>query len=112
MNWRRGFFRLWVALSFLWIVFVGAWAYANWPPLKTVYQPASAEEIAACQAKLPPTTSGQGDADRGACLVLSTASETLDYQMIAIYVAAAAGIPILFLFLGTASRWILLGLKP
>jgi hypothetical protein len=35
MNWRRGLFRAWVAISLLWIVSLGALAYPNMAPWAT-----------------------------------------------------------------------------
>jgi len=30
MNWSRGLFRIWVAVSVLWVIFVGVYLYASW----------------------------------------------------------------------------------
>ena len=35
MNWRLGFFRIWVVLSALWIAAVGTYGYSEWSVTKT-----------------------------------------------------------------------------
>jgi len=37
MNWRRGFFRIWIVLSLIWIVAVAGVAYQNeWLPRERI----------------------------------------------------------------------------
>jgi hypothetical protein len=33
MNWRKGFFRIWLVVSLLWVILIGSIFYEDWPSL-------------------------------------------------------------------------------
>jgi hypothetical protein len=101
MNWRRGLFRCWVALSILWIIGIIVVAWAAPTLISTTYlrQP-TADEVAKCNELAPSKPPPGFTLDMCAAPIVERSSW---------YVAIALGFPLLALALGLSIRWVVAG---
>lgn len=115
MNWRRGFFRLWLVTSVLWLTGTAILIYIEWPsPVPgTITRQASPDEIAACTAILP--HHGNLTVDEilkdAQCSTHSENALVTDYSTVKVLGLLGIGVPVLLICSGAAAGWVLYGFK-
>jgi hypothetical protein len=110
VNWRRGLFRLWIALTILWVGFVGVLLYETWPLERTeqTARVATSAEVAACKQRRSEDehfANERPEIRELACSFTYDRKVAIDYQASVFYLLLIIMPPAFVLGLAHAARW-------